>query len=242
VDLPGLTPALSHPAAHVAQRFLATAYDSVEALADAYGFTSEVAKEDAVEFGNEVALRTETEAENLLRAALVFSGAGVDATLKQLTRDALPRLLQVSEEAVDKLASFTERRLSSDLNRMKALARYITSHDPRSAVIDDYVRELTGPSLQSVDQVQTIVGALGIVDSHIRKEIRELQPLFEARNQIVHEFDLIAPRSNDARVRRERTLSVAIDLAVSGLDIVQRIINAVVEILGGEQTIDIPSP
>jgi hypothetical protein len=32
--------------------------------------------------------------EDLLRAAIVFTGAGLDATLKQVIRDALPSLLE----------------------------------------------------------------------------------------------------------------------------------------------------
>lgn len=44
--------------------------------------------------------------EDLLRAAIVFTGAGLDAALKRLIRDTLPPLLQVNTQANEKFEVF----------------------------------------------------------------------------------------------------------------------------------------
>lgn len=44
--------------------------------------------------------------EDLLRAATVFSGAGLDATFKLIIRDSLPSVLEVSDLADGKFSAF----------------------------------------------------------------------------------------------------------------------------------------
>jgi len=51
--------------------------------------------------------------EDLLRAAIVFTGAGLDATLKQLIRDTLPTLLERNQQAHDKFEAFAAGRLGT---------------------------------------------------------------------------------------------------------------------------------
>jgi hypothetical protein len=51
--------------------------------------------------------------EDLLRAAVVFTGAGLDATLKQLIRDTLPTLLETNDQAHEKFETFAADRLGS---------------------------------------------------------------------------------------------------------------------------------
>src|SRR3954447_23854049 len=75
-----------------AQRFLEGAHDSVESL-----FQSIDSLRTARGAGGRGRLTSSEE--DLLRAALVFTGAGMDATLKRLIGDTLPAALDRSEQA-----------------------------------------------------------------------------------------------------------------------------------------------
>lgn len=59
---------------------------------------------------------------------MVFTGAGLDATLKQLIRDTLPRLLDVNQQSHDKFESFAAAKLGTgEIADTRAIARYLTS-------------------------------------------------------------------------------------------------------------------
>ena len=68
------------------------------------------------------------------------------------------------------------------------VARYLVAENPRAQLIEDYVYELAGSSLQSADQVQLTAGALGIEDAELRQQIGDLVALFTARNKVSHEL------------------------------------------------------
>lgn len=126
--------------------------------------------------------------EDPLRGAIVFTGAGLDATLKQ---------------------------------------RYLTSSDPRTRLIEDYIYELTGSSLQSAEEVQKVAGALGIDDPKLRQRISALKSLFVARNEISHELDLQRPNQPGDQTRRSRRMGRTKELCQEGLEVGQLIVNAV---------------
>lgn len=71
---------------------------------------------------------------------VVFAGAGIDVTLKQLVKDALPLLLARNESAQEELRKFAARRLGngSDQQRISLLAAWLTSLDPRISIISEY--------------------------------------------------------------------------------------------------------
>ena len=164
----------------------------------------------------------------MLRAAIVFTGAGLDATLKQLIRDTLPTLLETSHQAHDKFESFAGDRLGTgEAADTKMIARYLTSTDPRSRFIEDYIYELTGSSLQSAEEVQKTAGALGIDDEALRRRIAGLRTLFVARNEISHELDLRRPEQRGDRTRRSRAIDHTKGLCQEGLEVGQLIVNAV---------------
>ena len=141
--------------------------------------------------GERVTGRLTSQEEDLLRAAIVFTGAGLDATLKRLIRDTLPRLLETNVQAQKKFEAFAAQRLgASELADTRMVARYLVAANPREALIDDYVYDLTGSSLQSAEQVQSTAGALGIDDAELRQRVNSLGALFTARNQVSHELDL----------------------------------------------------
>ena len=73
-------------------------------------------------------------------------------------------------------------------------------------MIDKYVYELTGSSLQSHDEVKKVAGALGLASRDLVKRMDGLKPLFQARNEIVHELDLRDPKRHGDRRRLTRSI------------------------------------
>src|SRR3954468_20432877 len=98
MELRQLTAASGEPGTETAQRFLASAYDSVEAVLQTLNTVREHRRQES---GGRPLRRLTSSEEDLLRAAIVFTGAGLDATLKQLIRDTLPALLKTSAQAHD---------------------------------------------------------------------------------------------------------------------------------------------
>jgi hypothetical protein len=215
----------AHDAADKSQRYLEGAHEAVEAVFDTLEKIRQLRKAE----GGGIQGQLTNNENDQLRAAIVFSGAGLDATLKQMIRDTLPLLLEAgNEQAHKKLEDFTHERLGTgEIADTRAIARYLTSASPRDRLIEDYIYELTGSSLQSSEEVQKVAGALGINDADLRKKIDELKPLFTARNEISHELDLQSPEKPGDRTRRSRPISQTKDTCYSAFEIGQLIVNAV---------------
>jgi hypothetical protein len=212
------------PATDTAQRFLASAHDAVESVLSNLEKIRQLRKAEA---GDIRGVLTNNEID-MLRASIVFTGAGLDATLKQLIRDTLPDLLEVSSQAHEKFERFASDKMGTgEIADTRVIARYLTSANPRERLIEDYVYDLTGSSLQSADEVQKVAGALGINDKELRKKIDQLVPLFVARNEISHELDLQSPEKPADRTRRSRGMEKTVNICNSGFDVSQRIVNAV---------------
>jgi hypothetical protein len=224
VHLAGLSPACLEPGTDTAQRFLASAYDSVEAVLENLATVRDLRKQET----GDIRGRLPANEEDLLRAAIVFTGAGLDAMLKQLIRDTLPSLLDTSAQAQEKFEGFAADELGTgEIADTRAIARYVTSANPRERLIEDYIYTLTGSSLQSADEVQKAAGALGIDDNALRKRIGGLKDVFVARNEISHELDLQRPERQGDRARRTRSINPTKSLCHEGLEVGQLIINAV---------------
>lgn len=224
MELSGLSESCGEPGTETAQRFLASAYDSVEAVLQTLKTVRELRREQT----GDIRGRLTSSEEDLLRAAIVFTGAGLDATLKQLIRDTLPILLENNQQAHDKFEIFVAGRLgTAEIVEAKMIARYLASPDPRKRLIEDYVYELTGSSLQSAEEVQKTAGALGIENGALRKRIGGLRAMFVARNEISHELDLQRPGQPGDRTRRSRSIGATKSLCQEGLEVGQLIVNAV---------------
>jgi hypothetical protein len=220
------------PGTETAQRFLASAYDSVQAVLENLSRIRQLRKDET---GDDMRGRLTANEEDLLRAAIVFTGAGLDAMLKQLIRDTLPTLLDYGNaQAHLTFERFAEDRLGTgEIADTKAIARYLTSDNPRDRLIDDYVYDLTGSSLQSADEVKRTAVALGLnmTNGRLRARIDGLKPLFEARNQVSHELDLQRLEKPGDRTRRTRSIGPTRDLCHDGLEVGQLIINGVGSLL-----------
>jgi hypothetical protein len=225
VPLRPLTAPCGEPGTETAQRFLASAYDSVDAVLETLETLREIRRQQS---GGDIRGRLTSQEEDLLRAAIVFTGAGLDATLKQLIRDTLPTLLGTSDQAHEKFETFAADHLGTgEIADSKMIARYLTSGDPRARLIEDYIYDLTGSSLQSAEEVQKVAGALGIDDAALRTRITGLRTLFVARNEISHELDLQRLERPGDRTRRTRPMGPTRNLCQEGLEVGQLIVNAV---------------
>jgi len=169
---------------------------------------------------------------DVLRSAIVFAGAGLDAALKELIRTSILPLAQTSTLAKKKYLTFVAMHLAapdSPISRT-VLAEVLTATDGAQAeLLNRYERYLTGDSLQSAAQVDGVCSALGIDDRRIRQRLRPdglLDQMFHARNEIVHELDLLS------KGRRLRKVSDVESFAREALEVTQEIINHVATALG----------
>jgi hypothetical protein len=225
-----LSPAEFHNYTETAQRFLASAYDSVEELLKTLTMFREWRRFE----GQSLRGRLTQNEEDLLRAAILFTGAGLDATLKQVVRDTLVYLVEVNAQAEEKFKQYASGALldGGDVS-FKKLASFLIARNPRQALIEGYIGFLTAPSLQSAEQVGNVISALGIDRPDLRRRVNALRPLFVARNQIAHELDLQRPERPSDKHRRTRRIHESRRLAHEGLEVGQLIINEVVSLLGG---------
>ena len=145
---------------------------------------------------------------DLARAAIVFTAAGIDACLRTLLRDALATLLTTDGAAHGAFVRhFYDQRLGGT-SLSAATKKAVVSLDPRVALIDLYVQDLTGSSIQSWKELSGVRSALGITSTDLEDAaLRKHQPFFEARHEVAHELDLIDPSGKGTRGRRHRDLA-----------------------------------
>lgn len=208
-----------------AQRFLASAYDTVEDLLTALDVVRTHRKLiDGKGFKGALA----SNEQDLLRAAIALAGAGLDSSLKQLVRDALPVLLEDSESLGSKeLHAFATRQIGvQQVVDPARTAELFLAENPRLLLMDQFVDDLTGSSIQSVAAMHRIATVVNIPQKHgLRTAINELRPAFVARNQVAHELDLQVPLGLGDRQKRTRTMNQTIPLIHGLLQVPQLIIN-----------------
>ena len=151
---------------------------------------------------------TTDQEQDLLRAMLVAAASGLDAALKQLIRDALPSMIKRNTAVHKEFERFAQKRISikdpegDSVVSAKILARILAAPDPQKRLIEDYIFELTGDSLQSPDQLFKVCNVFDL-DVKELNEKEALKAVFIARNQIIHELDMNLDSPN--RKRRLRS-------------------------------------
>lgn len=152
--------------------------------------------------------------QDLLRAMVVFAGAGLDAAAKRLIQESLPVLAKQDEAVGEALRGFAARRLREEARAADTargfllLAAAISNESPQSAVVAAYVEELIGGSLQSVDRLFEGLSALGL-KKNVSVNAADLKNVFETRNRIVHEMDMDLTKANRRRTSRKRDPMIA---------------------------------
>lgn len=146
--------------------------------------------------------------QDILRAMVVAAASGLDAALKQLIQESIPSLIIVSDSVREEFEKFARRHLQAEdidaaVVSPKILARILTSSNPQKRLIEDYVFDATGESLQSADQLLRVCKKLGVDSGKAIGNVQELKEVFAARNQMIHELDIALDSSN--RKRRNRS-------------------------------------
>lgn len=217
---------------HSAQRYLASAYDSVASLIEV--------TYPALRDYRGAPRGTLTHPErDVFRAAIVFAAAGLDTVVKEAIRNSLDLLVARPGAAREKYIDFVAEHVTSAKEPgtdPRVLATLLVEPDADAYLRDKYVTSLTGSSMQSQTQVTAALAALGLeskTDRELFKDAATLNPLFKARNEVAHELDMTpsAARAKGERTRRERKITDSIDLCHRGLNYAQRVLNRVQECL-----------
>lgn len=160
--------------------------------------------------GNLRGILTDQE-QDILRAALVMCCAGVDACLKQAIRDCFEHLLEESRSVREGFEKFIRKRISGEGDALelaagsKFLALVLAEKSPRTKLIEEYIRDLTGDSLQSVDEILRTTAALGLENKKLGLDVARLKDVFQVRNKIIHELDLDLEAPKRKRKIRSQT-------------------------------------
>lgn len=135
-----------------------------------------------IEKGNESALE-------VARASLVQGGACLDSSIKQMIRDCLLLMAELDQSVRRQLATRISRVLKKEKDSQTLIEMLIWREIVLDDVLKDVIDDLVSSSLQSVNELQKIQSMFG-VKINISKELKNA---LYARNQIVHEMDIITP-------------------------------------------------
>lgn len=148
--------------------------------------------------------RLSGDAQDLLRTAIVFTSAGLDACLAALLTQAVPLLSIHNSTARAKF----ERYVEAQVNMPKVTAEFhdaLKDLDPRGRMVDLYIASLTKASFQGSGDIKDRAReALGITNQQIpSKQITELDRFFTARNDVAHRMDHLDSSGTDAKPARQ---------------------------------------
>lgn len=167
-------------------------------------------RQQKIDLGQEVRRLTHEETD-LLRAALVFAGAGLDAVLKELVKGSLPLLIHAHPEATKALRQWAVRQTNDAPNLVKGWLGTWPTTDGK--MLADYTESLTKGSLQGTDGLKEVRNALGLAKdpSLTEAHLDKLKEFFTVRNEVAHELDLKEPTGRGSSSRRDRKMEVVKD-------------------------------
>jgi len=148
---------------------------------------------------------TTDEQQDILRAMLIFSAAGLDSCLKQLIRDVLPKLAKNDENVEKQIEEYCTKQIKNinDSSALRFLSKLLFSESTKSALIELYIDYLTGSSLQSSDELMKVLDALSI-KNEVKIDVKKLKSIFNARNAIIHELDIDFNQARRIRFQRKQ--------------------------------------
>ncbi|MEU8757732.1 hypothetical protein [Streptomyces sp. NPDC048659] len=148
--------------------------------------------------------RLHSDAQDLLRAAIVFTSAGVDASVQALIEHAVPVLITRLGTPRDKYETFVEEQARAPKVEDCFLAA-LKSQDPRPELLSLYVKSKTKASFQGSSDLRTRAASpLGITNQQIPKgRFTSLDVFFTARNDVAHRLDMDNVTKADAAPRRK---------------------------------------
>ncbi len=169
----------------------------------------------------------------MARAALVFAAAGLDSCIKHLIKDSIHSLSSCDAKVADQLDKYVKKLIRAEPPDRLAVA--LLADSPRQSLVDSYIYELTGSSLQSFDELAKAAGALGVKVDILTQRKSEIIEIFKTRNKIIHELDVKFEAQQGQRERNSRSktqLSKEADLLI---DLGEKFIEAVNEKLDNQE-------
>lgn len=209
-----------------AWRYLEATHQSVGGLVDSFNLVHEKAVNSRANAGGRLG-RDEVD---LLRAALVFTSSGLDATCQTLIAECIPELVEKSgSNAERKFESFLDEQIAAPSAPFRAAIR---ASQPRAELVRLYVEAKTKSSYQGSNDVKDRVrDLLGIPNAKVpAARIAALDPFFAARNQIVHQLDYVDPGSASTK-RFHRAPGAVVAECDTVLNLVADVIDAAVNVL-----------
>lgn len=228
-----LTPLPSSPTGKCPQirrgrKYLEATHQSVSGLLDSFNVVHERRVQDR-EHGQGRLSRDELD---LLRAALVFTSSGLDASCHTLVGECVRVLVDRSgTTAAKKFDLYLDEQSAKRTDEFRSALK---APNPRAKFIDLYVEAKTKASYQGTDDLKDRVkDLLGIPNKKVAtKRIDALNGFFVARNDIVHRLDYVDPRSTSVK-RHHRSPSDVVAECDLVLALVADLIDGAAEVIRG---------
>lgn len=188
-------PAGRCPQVRRARKYLEATHQSVNGLLDSFNVVHEKTV-TARENGQGRLSRDELD---LLRAALVFTSSGLDASCHTLVDECVRVLIdRPGSTAAKKFDLYLDEQSAKNTAEFRAALK---EHHPRSKFVNLYVEAKTRASYQgTADLKDRVKDLLGIANNKVATtRIDALSGFFVARNDIVHRLDYVDPRSKSVK-------------------------------------------
>lgn len=224
-DLVGVPPKTIAPSIRQARRLLDGSYRSVD---DILAASQELERSRRASNHSAKGRREQREVD-LLRAALVFSSAGIDACMRRLVNDSGRVLIRSPQSgAHQRYREYLKQAIPAN-SVESGLRDRLLDMDIEESVLAYYLSQKTKASFQgSGDLQKRVVAVLGLPTATLNQEtIDGLDEFFKARNEIVHEMDFRDSASRSTG-RRPRGASEVQEQCYSALNSAAEIINATI--------------
>jgi hypothetical protein len=168
--------------------------------------------------------------QDVLRAMLLFAGAGLDSTIKQMMKDTIHDAIKgihATREAFRKYiaSKLTKRSAGAEVLDTHFLSSALAADDLHDELVRHFIRKWRSGSLQSAEELLNVAELYGISEQQVGFRRADLQVVFAARNAIAHEMDaeFTSTRSRHQRSRAEmvKHSNVLIDVTAKLLDLVE---------------------
>lgn len=219
------------PQVRRARRYLEATFASVNGLVDSFN----VIHEKTIESRTDRRGRLSRDELDLLRAALVFTSSGLDASCHALVADCAPVLVnRPGTTAAKKFDLWLEQEVAVASTPFREAVK---ANDPRTAFVELYVEAKTKASLQGASDLKDRCrDVLGIPNKAVATaRIDALSGFFTARNDIVHRLDYVDPKSTST-ARNKRSPSVVVAECDLVMALVADLIGGAAGVLRAKQT------
>lgn len=227
-DLVSVPPKTIAPSVRQARRLLDGSHRSVD---DILAASQELEKSRRASNDSAKGRRKQREVD-LLRAALVFSSAGIDACMTRLVNDSGRVLIRSPKTgAHQQYREFLKQAIPA--NSVDAgLRDRLLDMDIEESVLTYYLSQKTKASFQgSGDLQKRVVLVLGLPKATlVQATIDGLDEFFKARNEIVHEMDF-ADSTGRSTARQPRGAIEVQEQCYSALNSAAELINATIATL-----------